>query len=414
MENVLFKPDSQIWVTDFTNFSTSSDLSLKPGSQDSIAHARGVDGPATNSCSIANSNCLLPSPDGTTTRGKNAIDYWRHDSFWKYFLLNTPPSTRSGRRPIHPVDISVFSDHSITTAGICTTNATWIRSVGDGVTWFYQSSNEQMPKPYQVGVVPGSTSFKTSDDFETSNTFSCGEYSSRVLAFEAGNTESGFPLERVGWVYDCCISVNETVSSSNKEGAKAPKIPAETAELAAAAIAKRGFVGDNNTQIQNYLDGTYFGEPHHGNGTTMAMMIAEFAIRVFASSGYENPMVSIIGDQPQQASTLSIRNPRLLIANLMVILGVHFLCVVASALYTYRVAIPDASPLSIANKFCQQVQPLGGKGSLLRGRQVAEALGDPSAIYTSVPADDSHYYQAVFQSKPSVPSGTYFFNGTYV
>ncbi|KAB8298954.1 hypothetical protein EYC80_001104 [Monilinia laxa] len=260
VQHAIFKPDSQIWVTNFKSFRSFTGPKLNKILQSSIAHNRGVDGPATKSCHVSDPNCQIPVFG--STRGNTSIDYWRFDSYWQYILLEHPPYriNRSGvgYSPSGPGDLSVFSKQNIITKG-------------------------------------------------------------------------------------CMAIIKQTSLQKNK------------------------FFSIRHI----------FGSPQNGSAPGMAMLIAEFAIRVFASSGYENPMVSETGRQPRQGSKLNIDNATLIHIILPFIITLYLVCLIVSALLTYRVPVPDSSPLSIANKLYQRIGLLGGRGSLLSGQEIAEVLGNP-------------------------------------
>lgn len=382
--------------------------------QSSIAHNRGVDGPATKSCNISHPHCQIPDPG--TTRGNISTDYWRFDSYWQYILLEHPPHKQSKpemghstSQPRGPVDLSVFSYQSVITNGNCRVDEAWITKSNNRTDWIFKSNNTKIEVDDRL---PGSTMFVVPNAKKLST---CGNiWSTSVRAFESGSFSKGHRTNTTGWVYQCCISVNETTYPGNQE-AVAKRISSKIAHIAAAAIGMQGFLtGNQSFEHQYFLDETYFGRPQNGNATGMAMLIAEFAIRVFASSGYENPMMQIQGKQPQQGSKLNINNATLMQVILLSIVGIHLTCLIASSMFVYRVAVPDFSPLGISNILYQHVGLLGGRGSLLNGQQIAEVLGDPKMIYTSVASKNGHSKQAVFELANSRQPRATFNDGVYI
>ncbi|KAI9640441.1 hypothetical protein NHQ30_011186 [Ciborinia camelliae] len=411
VQHAIFKPDSQIWVTNFEKFRSVSDHKIHKMDQSSIAHNRGIDGPATKNCHVSDPGCRIPVPG--TTRGNISTDYWRFDSYWQYTFLEHPPyrlnKSGVGESPSRPGDLSVFSGQSVITNGNCEVSAAWITTANNTTNWTFKSDNEKI----QGGNgLPGSTKFFIPD---TKVLPTCSnDYSSHVWAYETGPDSRDDSSNKTGWFYQCCISVNETTYPDNQDPASR-RIQPKIARIAAAAIGLQGFRKTNHSsEYQIFQENTYFGSPQNGNATAMAMLISEFTIRIFASSGYENPMEPMLGRQPQQGSKLNINNATLMNIILPFIVGIHLACLVTSALLTYRIAVPDSSPLSIANTLYQYIKLLGGRGSLLTGPQIADVLGNPHMVYTAASLQNGTYRQAVFQSQNSADSRVVFHDGIYL
>ncbi|TGO21374.1 hypothetical protein BPAE_0223g00030 [Botrytis paeoniae] len=179
------------------------------------------------------------------------------------------------------------------------------------------------------------------------------------------------------------------------------RLSEEVARTVSAIGSGRFHETNRSFEFQNLQSATHFGRPKDWNTTSVAKLIAEIAVRVFASSEYETPMVSETGWQPQQGSESSIINPTLIKITLPFIESLQVACLLASALFTYRVAIPDISSLNIGDIDHQHIRLLGG-ASL------------PKGIYTSVPLGNGNHKQAILEPGSCRQSPAEFEDGIYL
>jgi hypothetical protein len=118
----------------------------------------------------------------------------------------------------------------------------------------------------------------------------------------------------------------------------------------------------------------------------MEWQLRAFAISTIVSADYYNPNVqdAIPGMLPEQGVRLTLDHPDFIEAILGGIGGFHFLLFILAAYFANKAIVIDDSYLAIAAVFQPVVARLRGHGSLLKTKQMCEALGDPKVSYGTV------------------------------
>ncbi|KAH6990159.1 hypothetical protein EDB80DRAFT_689736 [Ilyonectria destructans] len=188
--------------------------------------------------------------------------------------------------------------------------------------------------------------------FYTNTASTCGPGCTIVSAVEVSDTGT--------WYYNCTSRVSDVFNSTLPEH----KIGKSLRSMAAGGIALQGYDvseahQDLNVQFQTYPSQSVFGIPLEGYASSMAMSIARFAIGVVAVSAEINPTQILHGTVPVQGDILVVEHWNYVIMILGLVVGLHLVFGLGSAVLASKVIIPSGGPLAIA----RVIQPMTMTGS---------------------------------------------------
>lgn len=202
----------------------------------------------------------------------------------------------------------------------------------------------------------------------------CGDRCANVYALENDGTN--------GYYYTC----NVTVSNVTNTTRWSQQLPDNLARMAAMSIALTGYNYDKTADAlqaqafyHDFIYGTYLG----GNSTSMEWLLRVFAIATVVSADRYNPYVQdgIPGDLPSQGVSLTLDHPGFIEAILLGIGGFHFLLFILAVYFANKAIVIDDSYLAISMQLNPVIEKLGGHGSLLKKKDICEALGNPDVAY---------------------------------
>lgn len=395
----ILHPNSPIWIPDLSAFSTPTDRWPTEYVQQTTANALGVSSTAYVWNDADDDTNGLPAAN--TTWVTASADYWQENNkTWKYVFVDTPPLPGlPDEDPGGPNSISIFTDRTLTSNGSC---IAYPINVDVNNTWTFQGNgSDLLPVP---GTLDYATTFQASNGVATCNG---DNRTASVQVYETGHVSMGDEPSVPYWFYDCCISVSAIGNATDDK----PQILPNMSYTAAAAIGLQGYYEWDypDYQYKIYQNETYWGKPFNGDAEGLANRMAQFAIGVFVTAGYQNPMNRTLGLQPEQGTTISFDQYGLMILALSLLGGLHFLSFIVCAFMANRVVIPDESPLSIARSLGPIVAGLGGRGGLLSSEEIAKIL-DRQALYGLV-EEKNEGLRICFEDVPPVRA---FPNGRYV
>ena len=99
--------------------------------------------------------------------------------------------------------------------------------------------------------------------------------------------------------------------------------------------------------------------------------------------------------------------------------GTHLFFFLLSVRLSYRIILPDPSPLSIAAKLAPLLRQLGSGGTNLSGEEIAKKVGNPQVVYTVLPVEgaaegETIKWRATFERIPYIRPSERFKTGIYV
>ncbi len=278
----------------------------------------------------------------------NPAAFWNATGHWEYVSLNSTPSNYTNG----PGVLSVYTDRTIRSSGVCTTpayqrNSVTIRAIGSptlnlpnytiiAAEFTLLESGEKVPFPLDALNAEGT--YYLSSPFDQSV---CGPGCGSIKVVE---TVTGLPAlgSFVGngtnvFFYECNITV--TPSPDSVRGS----LPPYQASLAARAVALSGAVPqlDGNWEYVFYSLAVAFGEAQNNSATGMARQLSRFAIGVIAAAAQTNQPKTILGRVPTQGLRLTLDHPLAFHLILGLIGGIQLLLVVFSAIVCGRVIIPE-------------------------------------------------------------------------
>lgn len=238
-----------------------------------------------------------------------------------------------------------------------------------------ESAEEQITI-YQNGTVemkgiilqPNSTGYWTLQT-EDGTDEGCGDRCATVYVVENDGQS--------GYFYACNVTVGNVTNITRWD----QQLPDGLARMAGMSIALSGYwMGDKSDayQVQSYDHNFFYGTYLAGNTTTMELMLRFFTTSTIVSADYYNPYVQdgIPGMLPNQGSRLNLDHPEFIEAILGGIGGFHFLLFILVAYFANKAIVTDDSYLAIALLYQPVVEKLRGHGSLLKNKEICNALGD--------------------------------------
>ena len=168
-----------------------------------------------------------------------------------------------------------------------------------------------------------------------------------------------------------------TISNVNSATADYQEVPDYMALIAASSIALSGRLVDKSNrkswaQYQLYTFGNYF-ETQGDSAQQVGWNMAEFAIGALTGMANINPRQLVPGTLPILGYRLNLEW-RYIIPLAVCIGGVHLILIMLTVWIARPIVIPDKSNLALARLLYPLVGRLEGRGSLLDGKKLAEAI----------------------------------------
>jgi hypothetical protein len=258
-----------------------------------------------------------------------------------------------------------YSNRSITTEAQCDSVSEEITLNSDGTV-----------ELKNVTLQPNSTTYWTLPA-EDGTDLGCGDRCAIVYAVENDGQS--------GYFYSCNVTVGSVTNVTRWD----QQLPDRLARMAGMAIALTGYSygsSSDASQVQAFDHDFVYGTYLAGNVTDMEWLLRSYAISTIVSADYYNPYIQdgIPGLVPNQGVTLTLDHPEFIEAILGGIGGFHFLLFIIAAYLANRAVVIRDSYLAIALLFQPVVERLRGRGSLLKNKEICEALEEPMVSYGPV------------------------------
>ncbi|KAI4219046.1 MAG: hypothetical protein L6R36_008593, partial [Xanthoria steineri] len=308
----------------------------------------------------------------------------RHDRFYycsnktatnrefAYRFKEYNPRDREGTYPL-------FTDRTITaSAGDCLVyrveNETDVGDVdgqGSGKIFTYEEGNSRKEISIPTSSLGWSATtymYKGFVDPQHLDNHSCGPRCMWLWAYKNPG-----PKDDSHALYNCPVTVSEV----NNTRSDSQVIPDEVARVAAVSIALQGrWSGPENNKNFNQYQFYTWGSPweiHNHDARHVGANMAQFAIGSIAEMAAENRRNQVQGLVPHLGSHLEIRwgYVAALFAGIIV---THLVLYLSVILAIRKVAIKDDSFLAIARLLLPLLNVLDKQGTLLDGKELAEAL----------------------------------------
>jgi hypothetical protein len=310
----------------------------------------------TSSSDVPDRSQVVPP---LTLYSNNLTDIWDFDTYVQYVFLDIPAANNTSIG-------AFYSNRSITAEAQCDSNPEQVsvNSTDNTVDW---GPYTLQPNSTTYWIVPA----------EDGTDKGCGDRCARVYAIE-NDGQSGYS-------YSCNVTVGNVTNITRWP----QQLPDSLARMAGMSIALTGYsygkssdAGQQQAYDHEFLYGTYL----DGNTSDMAWLLRTFALSTVVSADYYNPFVQdgIPGELPNQGVRLTLDHPEFILAILGGIGGFHFLLFILAAYFANKAIVTDDSYLAIALLFQPVVEKLRGHGSLLKGKQICNALGQPEVAYGTV------------------------------
>ena len=238
-----------------------------------------------------------------------------------------------------------------------------------------------LPIPRSDGAFNSTTYvYNGTDTPESEAQLSCGPRCMKMYAFRLG--EPG--INPATNMFECEISVSDVFNATEDFH----HISDGTARIAVASIGLTGrFTHDTSgnliwNQYSLYTWGSYW-ETYQKSANEVGQNMAKFALGAIAGLGNLNPRVPRQGTLPVLGYKTSV-NWRYAIALIACVGAVHFMLVLFIVWVSRPVVLVDDSNLAVARILYGLIKRVDGRGSLLDGKQLAEAIENASSDQVKV------------------------------
>ncbi|KAF9877155.1 hypothetical protein CkaCkLH20_05421 [Colletotrichum karsti] len=232
--------------------------------------------------------------------------------------------------------------------------------------------------------------------YMTDNSENCGAGCRLVNAFEVSDAAA--------WYYSCNVTVSRVANGTIPEH----EVSESLRSMAAASIALQGSavlsLDNDNIQYQIYPSESIFGLPNLGQNSSMAMVMARFAIGTVAVAAHANDPIVVNGFAPVEGSHVVIDHWDYAILILNSVVFAQFVLGVATAVVASRVVIPEGGPIAMAQvlrAIADRVQGCDGDDAMSSG-------GEGGVwIYKAVKTAEKGTYDLYMEERPCGPNNTH-------
>jgi hypothetical protein len=142
--------------------------------------------------------------------------------------------------------------------------------------------------------------------------------------------------------------------------------------LAAQSIALG--INSDGVSYQRYPEDSAYGTLFPDDAEGMGHQMAYFAIGSLAVTYLNNPTITVSGLQPEAGFSLNIHSNSKLILIFILISGVQLFLFLVTTFIASNVIVIDDSPIAISRLLQPIMSRLGHGGTILAGKEIAEAL----------------------------------------
>ncbi|KAI5459147.1 hypothetical protein BGZ63DRAFT_390369 [Mariannaea sp. PMI_226] len=177
--------------------------------------------------------------------------------------------------------------------------------------------------------------------FMTNFTDDCGPGCSIVYAVELSDTAP--------WYYECNVTVSQVSNATIKEH----QVSSNLTSMVSGSIALQGYeasslASSNDLQFQIYPAESIFGTPLNGSVDLMSSLIARFTIGVVAATADNNELLFVAGIEPKIGVQLKVPHWDMIILILILLVSIHLILAMSTALLAHRVVVPEHSVVEVA------------------------------------------------------------------
>lgn len=295
----------------------------------------------------------IPSPGDTYD--PDFIDVFYGENYWQYDFLEAPPTTNI-YWSISSSSSQVYTNRTINATYSCVSYTVEPASgIGSSSTIdvFLNGNAAPAAKVTVPSVAPNETTFYLGNG-------TCGPRCGFINVFQASNFSPQF--------YQCNITISEVANAWLPEHL----VNDTFAQLAARSIALG--VSSDNGLYQRYPEDSGYGALFNNDPDGIGMQMAYFSIGALAVAYLSNPTVNVLGMEPEPGFAMNIHNNRKLVFIFALISGVQFLLFLITTWVATNVIVVDDSPIAISRLLQPIMARLGYGGTILGGREIAEAL----------------------------------------